>query len=339
MGYNIRGGYYEKWYQALLERNKERNEESRREGSTPKEDIIDELGDDISEDMSWSKDTSWSDDSSAGPSLAWPLVFETTKTTEPTTNKSEYLHNKGEENHPNPTFSPLNNDNERLYLRGTSGSREVESDVLVSDHLEDKESSNIKGFEYQAIQPPLSTLGTTILDYPPTYDHSTNKYIFKMGKEREASHREQSKSSPRPTINTNTEDDTSLAVVSTGSYDTTNISLDGVIATGRLQQPLTVDILEVSLEVVREQTCFTLRRKKKKKRQQSRLYVRLQELGLEVVNDKSNKPEGTTNERGKIHWEMEKAPFTTKVDIARIVGALAVRKLDEITCHFRKRGL
>ena len=118
-----RGGF-EKWYQTtLLERNKERNEESRREEeSTPWENIFDELGDDMSEDMSWSEDTSWSDNSSAGPSLAWPLVFETKTTTAPTINKSEYLHNKGEDNHPNPTFPPLNNDNDRLYLRGKSGS-------------------------------------------------------------------------------------------------------------------------------------------------------------------------------------------------------------------------
>ena len=236
---------------------------------------------------------------------------------------------------------------------------------MVGDCLEDKESSNTSGFKSQPIQPPLPTIGTTILDYFPTYDHNTNKYSLECEKKCNGS----SEAIPRgegespsgitePNVYPQSEDDTSLALVSAGSYDTTNNSLDGVVTAGRPQPDDNIaswevvsienndttnndcDGVKASGSSSRQQARFTLRRKQKR-RQQSSLYVRLKELGMELeVSNGNKKFAAAPSEDEAPHSDTNGGiTFTTKVDITRYVRALADGRLDEIICHFRKRGL
>ena len=108
---------------------------------------------------------------------------------------------------------------------------------------------------------------------------------------------------------------------------TTNTgSLVGVRESGRLPWP---------------RTPHTVRRRKTRK-SQSRLYVRVfQQLGVKlgVMNDTYN-PGRANCKREMMHWRMDVDEiFTTKSNVARIVGALADDRLDEIVCHFRKKGI
>ena len=59
---------------------------------------------------------------------------------------------------------------------------------------------------------------------------------------------------------------------------------------------------------------------------------------LEVATG-DKKSARVTSQRKKPQWGVNGSTFTTKVDIARIEGVLADEKLEEIICHFRKRGL
>ena len=85
----------------------------------------------------------------------------------------------------------------------------------------------------------------------------------------------------------------------------------------------------------------TLRRRVARK-SRGRLYVRLQQLGieLEVLTNGSNKFATAPPGHEVPHWKTNGTiTFTTKVDIARYERTLADGRLDEIICHFRKRGL
>ena len=62
-------------------------------------------------------------------------------------------------------------------------------------------------------------------------------------------------------------------------------------------------------------------------------------MKLGVTNDTYN-PGRANCKREMTHWRMNVDDiFTTKSNVARIVGALADERLDEITCHFRKKGI
>ena len=109
--------------------------------------------------------------------------------------------------------------------------------------------------------------------------------------------------------------------------NTTNMgSLVGVTESGRLPWP---------------RNPHTVRRRVTRK-SQGTIYVRvLQQLGVKLgVMNGSYKSARANCKRETTHWSMIVDDiFTTKVNVARIVGALADDRLDEIICHFRKKGI
>ena len=111
------------------------------------------------------------------------------------------------------------------------------------------------------------------------------------------------------------------------AINTTNTSsLVGVKESGRLPWP---------------RNSHTVGRRVSRKLQ-GRIYVRvLHQLGvrLGVMNDACKS--GRANcKRETLQWGMNGTDtFTPKMNIARMAGALAEQKLEEIICHFRKRGL
>ena len=111
------------------------------------------------------------------------------------------------------------------------------------------------------------------------------------------------------------------------AINTTNMgSLVGVTASGRLPWP---------------RHSHTVRSRVARK-SQGLIYVRvLQQLGVKLgVKNNSYKSGRANCKRETTHWSIiVDDMFTTKVNIARIVGALADDRLDEIVCHFRKKGI
>jgi len=118
-------------------------------------------------------------------------------------------------------------------------------------------------------------------------------------------------------------------MVTEGSFaiNTTNMgSLVGVKESGRLPWP---------------RTSQTVQRRVARK-SQGIIYVRvLQQLGVKLgVMNYSYKSGRANCKRETTHWSIIVDDiFTTKVNVARIVGALADDRLDEIICHFRKKGI
>ena len=198
-----------------------------------------------------------------------------------------------------------------------------------------------------------TTIGTTILDYLPTYDHSTNKYMFKTNKECigncEASLGGSENTSLQAQVpkqftsmgDEKAEDAESLATVSSGNNDNTNSSLDGVetfdelplpregaeddeilvavISTGSNDTTHNIgDGVEATGGLTQLWTRATFWRKRKQRL--SRIYVRLQQLGmnstmLEVANG-DKKTARATCQRKKLQWELNGSnTFITKVDM------------------------
>ena len=343
-----------------------RNEQEIKRGeSSSREDMINELFDDMAEEMSMSDDMSWYDEPLVGQSqeatvLAWPPPSETITMTR--------INQTGEDNHLTTSSPPLNDNCLHVSGGGSDMDRDI-SELLVGDCLEDEESSDTASFEPQQVQTLLPTIGTTLLDFLPTHDHCTNKYMLKTNKEciRNCKASPRGKDEEQFTLTSDeraTDDTTSLAAVPSGSYEDTNNSLDGVEASDELPSPRkgteddTISLAVVSTGsydttdnicdgvkapggLTQLQNRSTLRRKRKQRL--SRINVRLQQLGmnsttLEAANG-DKKSARATCQRKMLQWEVNGSIFTTKVDIARFEGVLADGKLEEIICHFRKRGL
>ena len=118
-------------------------------------------------------------------------------------------------------------------------------------------------------------------------------------------------------------------MVTEGSFaiNTTNMgSLVGVKESGRLPWPRNAHTV----------------RKRVSRNSQGIIYVRVfQQLGVKlgVMNDAYN-PGRANCKRDMMHCRMDVDDvFTTKSNVARIVGALADDRLDDIIHHFRKKGI
>ena len=112
------------------------------------------------------------------------------------------------------------------------------------------------------------------------------------------------------------------------AINTTNTgSLVGVKESGRLPWP---------------RNSHTVRRRVARK-PQGIIYVRvLQQLGVKlgVMNNSYKSGRANCNQEMTQHWRMDvDEVFTTKSNVARIVGALADDRLEDIIHHFRKKGL
>ena len=131
---------------------------------------------------------------------------------------------------------------------------------------------------------------------------------------------------PCPPTENITKDPIRVTMSDEEAIDTTNNCLDGA---------------KESVGLPRPRIPHTSRRRKTRK-SQSRIYVRVfEQLGTTLgVTNESCKSTRANCKRETIHWRTNgPSPSPTKVNVARIVGALADDRLEDIIHHFRKKGI
>ena len=253
------------------------------------------------------------------------------------------FHYNGPPDDQHPEYPPLNNDELFVTMIGETvegrGSNHSSGEFgsgrnipLIGDSLGLVTAVSMEDSELDGM-PPTSTTSTAYSPYakllPPTspWQYNTHQPIPYPSTENDnlyfTTQNEEILScseTPNDTNHVIVTDDEAAPTTNT----TKDICLDRVKESGRLPWP---------------RTHHTLRRRVTRK-SRGRIYVRvLQQLGvrLGVMNDKSVR---ANCKRETLQWGMNGTDtFTPKVNIARIAGALAEQKLEEIICHFRKRGL